>query len=192
MDAVKGKLGELKQIKRLSENPLLKYEILDKKGSNSLLEISDTYISLRFFFAEQDIAVYKNNMIVFISLIAFLKEHYDFDFEDIYGYIVGALNQNFKNVRKDQTTALEGLKDRVKSLNESNSLLSYQIIELSLENSKLLKERDLYREFSGSVIAKVSERAGSRSQEDYSILDSLGIDLELTKRVENCLTIGKG
>lgn len=186
-------LNKVGHLRKLLDNRSLRYEVLEKDtNKGSILELSDTYIDLKFFFKNQDAHTYKDKFIVFVSLIGILDGFYEVRLGDLYRYLIEALNQNWQNTIKDQNSIINGLKDRIKSLNESNCLVSYQLIKLSKENVNLLADLSLYKKFCNSAIDMAKEKGPSSHTKDYAPLTTLGIDLELIQKIEYELNNSKG
>lgn len=186
MIEVKQKLNEFKHARLLNDGPILKYEIskLDQNKQTFILELTDEHISLRFFFKKQDYAIYKDGLLTFISLIAFLGDLYEAKLDSIYEYIVEALGRDWQHTVKRQDQVVEGLKERIKVLNESNCRLSHQLIAMLYENKRLSADSSLYKEFSKSVVDSIKEESNI-SEKDYVALTRLGVDLSLIKKVES-------
>ena len=192
IDMIKQQINELKDVKLLDDNTILKYKISGINHDNdSLLELSDKHICLRFFPQSNDRLIYKDNFVVFISLISFLKEHYEIRFADIYGYIIGALSKEWEGLPKDQTQTIESLKERIKILDESNCNLSFALIASSEKNAQVLQEFSIYKEFGRSIIENLKIKEKNWPITGPNVLLTLGIDLDLVKKVENCLQVGK-
>lgn len=175
--SLRRKLNELKILKIISSNPL-KYEVeTPGTGLNSILELSESHINLRFFFKKPDAATYRDNLVSFISLIAFLDGFYDIKLRNIYGYVTEALNQSWHNVVKDNEQVAEGLKEQIRALNESNCALSSQVVRLSQERYTLSKRLDVCREFASIVIERASQNG---------MLKQLAADIDI-KGIEEAL-----
>jgi hypothetical protein len=188
MTVVKNQLRELPHLKILSDGNTLKYELL-KTGvdkNNGLLELTDSSITLSFFFKKPESSSYKDNLVSFICILVYLKEFYDIRFSDLYSYIVEALNQNWHNVVKDQNKVFWSLKERINVLNKSNCTLSNQIVDLSRKNHLLSIDLALYKEFSRDILYKV-EQMGGHSGGNHGILATFGIDPDSINKVESSL-----
>jgi hypothetical protein len=182
---LKKQLDEISYLKKIGNTSVLKYEIVHLAGEypNSTIEFSGKYINLEFFFSKQTPYQYKDNLLILISLIGFLNWSYDIKFGSIYRYIVEALGQNFENLIKEDDQKIHGLKERVKSLNESNCSLSNKIIILSDENRNFSKSLDLHRKFSHDILSKLKGRLGGLN-ESSNFTIPINIDVGLMKKVE--------
>jgi len=190
--SVKKDMEKLKGFKLLEENAALKYKITTSNDCNdSLIELACNHISLTFFSESNNHAVYKDNFTAFISLVAFLKEHYEIHLDSIYGYIMDILDNEWRGISKDQSHLIGSLKERIKSLDESNRILSYALIDSSRANIQVGRERTVYAEFSKCIIGNLNSRGKSKS-DDHSILLSLGVDQQLVKKVESILEVTNG
>lgn len=185
---LKDRLNEPKYIMRVQDDNLLRYAILDGAGTHKgFIEFANDHICLRFFFEKQDPLQYKNNLLMLISLIVFLKDIYEVKLDNIYGYITEALVQNWENIIKDQSKSIEELKERVDILNESNCSLSYRLIALSRENKKASMDSALYKEFSKNILDKSKSISSGKIAKNHITLTPMSIDLEIIKRVEESL-----
>ena len=155
------------------------------------MELTDNYLSFRFFFEKQDYSIYNDNLLGFLSVIAFLADLYEIKISSVYGYIVEALGQNWINTVKDQAQIINGLRDRVRSLNESNCLLSHQLIGASRRNKRIFLDLTTYEEFSKQILDRIKQQNAGRLENNDVILTRLGIDFELVKKVEVSLAASK-
>ncbi len=169
----------------------LKYEISNgsREKTRTILELSNEYICLWFSFSKKDLSIYRDNFLKFISLLEFLKGIYTVNFDNIYCYVVEALSQNWHDVVKDQSQVIENLKERIRSLDESNCSISYQLIGLSKENRQILADLSIYKDFVGRITRRVKEDSSKSSN---NALAYLGIEPDLIKRLETELNPDKG
>lgn len=183
---VKKWINGLKSFRIISDGNVLKYEMHEGKTGkpNGLLELSADHICLRFFFAKQDRLVYGKALLTFISLIALLKDSYDVRFEDVYGYIIAALGQNWHGLVKDQSFAIGQLRERVVSLDESNCSLSLRIMDLSRENAKVSSELSLHKRFSSSMMGRLNA-----VEPGNEYIPLTGTDFELISSIKNSLAL---
>lgn len=190
IDAVKTMLSGWEHLKILGNGMPLRYEI-QKKGNkqhNSVVELSGSRISLRFFFGRQSDDDCRENLLTLMSIIAHLKGLYEVKLEDIYEYVVDSLGRVHKHPEKDDSALVNGLKERIRILNESNCSLAYQLISSSKENVALSRSLSLHKKFSHAVMDRFIGE-GKSVQLDYpNELKSIGIDQELAIRIESDLS----
>ncbi|MDE1871528.1 MAG: hypothetical protein KGI06_04810 [Candidatus Micrarchaeota archaeon] len=190
MSYVKDILTLVPNAKKMVDGPMLKYEISMADGERSLLELSDSHMSLRFSAKMQSSLKYKTNFLKFVSLMALLKGQYTVDISTIYDYIIEALEQNWQNSSHDQGQVIEGLKERINILDKSNFSLGLKLIEMSKEIKRISSEVSIYKEFSASVMSKTCEIKNGKKTYDYSTLMQFGVDSRLAKSVETMIREG--
>jgi len=193
IDLVKREINGLKGFKLQEGNTILKYKITNIDSSkDSLLELSGKHICLTFFSESNDNAIYKKNFAVFMTLVSFLKDHYEAHIADIYVYIMNVLNNEWSGVSKDQIQIIECLKERIISLDESNRTLAHAIIESTKTNILISRELSIYEEFSKCIIEHLKSIRKNNSTDCHSIMLALGIDSELIKKLEATIKIRDG
>lgn len=185
-DQLKAKLN-LQNLNILADGKVLKYEMFyaDSEGEACILEFSDNYISLTFFFDKSNQYVYSRNLTVFLSLLVSLKGSYNVNFDDLYVYIIEALSKNWKDISKDQTQVIERLKNQIKILADSNCAISYQLIRSFAENRAISTNLGIFREFSKDVLSRLKDNRKEAS--NWGILESIGTNPDLIKRAEEAL-----
>ncbi len=192
--AMEESLAKLKNLERIIDNSRLRYRVIkigSKKEEESILELSEDCISLLFFCRKPSNAAYNSNLVMFISLMPFLKDFYAVEFGDLYSYVIEAMNHSWRSTIKDESRIIESLKGRIEMLNDSNCRLSHQLVRLSNSNIAMEAELDVYRQFSKKVVegSKANGRYGHNGQE-CSILAEMGIDIQEIKLVECHLNLG--
>lgn len=186
MDVLKTRLN-LNNIKILSEEGVLRCEMFyeGSKEDACILEFSDKYISFVFFFDKPTQYFYNKNLIAFLSLIIYLKDFYKVNFTDLYTYIIEALDKNWDNLSKGHAQVGDKLKDQINILSDANCAISYELIKSFSENKEISKNLGLFREFSKEVINRLKD--SGKVGRDGGILESLGMNPDLIKRVEETL-----
>lgn len=189
---VESYLNRLRYLKKIASSKALIYEISNPKiERQSTIEISSQHINLQFFFREPSIQLYRDNLLTFISLIGMLNNFYEVQLSEIYKYVIDSLGQTWQNTVKDQQNVIENLKYRIKNLDESNFILSNNLINLIREKAQLSIEFHVYKDFCNNVIANAKEKALLINSKHSTILTEMGIELELIKNAESILNSTK-
>ncbi|MGI0100599.1 MAG: hypothetical protein ACREBH_02680 [Candidatus Micrarchaeaceae archaeon] len=188
MAALRKILDSIGYLKKLEDAQSLRYEVHDGEndGCSRILEFSGDHISLQFYFEVQNQETYRKNMLTFLSAIALVDGVYDIRLGSIYHYFIEAIDQEWHNAAKTSGSAIDGLKDRINVLGDSNCMLSHHIIRLSQRNMEVSASLSIYKEFSLSVIEKAKViREGK--PDDYPALRQLGIGQDDIKRIESAM-----
>jgi hypothetical protein len=181
-------LAKLKNLEKIAGNSKLRYKIIkidNRRDEESVLELSEEYVSLLFYCRKPSNAIYSSNLVIFLSLMPFLKDFYTIEFADLYSYVIEAISHGWQNTVKDESRIIESLKERIEALSDSNCRLSHQLTRLS--NLKTFTEAELsvYKQFSKRVIESSREGGKCRnSGEGRSALTEMGIDAQEIKLVE--------
>jgi hypothetical protein len=169
-----------------STGTIIRYVMRDPKDHNEAGAIAEfTYndVSLRFLFNVPNPHEYRQNLLKFISILAYLRDVYTVSMCDIYGYVIDALKQD-DCITMRQSSGVDNLaKERMDALNRVNVSLSH---ELSLRNART-KEADkklaCYKSFSEEIIQRLVQRSGKEISEGRDVLCALGIDVRLSNEI---------
>jgi hypothetical protein len=176
--AVRNALSSFRCLRLHSSGTRLVYTIADavKRGNEPLLELCRDSISLRFFFAKPDRGEYTNNLLRFLSILAYLKELYSIDFTGVYSYVIEALRNSWSFSVLEDRPRDDVLSQRIDALSGVNATLSHEFVVLSREKRKLEKRVQAYRRFCAEVLEKASSAGGTGEAGQHAVLYSLGVD----------------
>ncbi len=149
-------------------------------------EFSADRITVQMSFDRQEPRLYNESLASLLALSGILADDYDFNMQDLYGYIIEALRQNWQTYSRNQDQKIMLLDSQARSLNESNSVLSNAIVELSGENARIQMQAKPLREFCIAVLNHSKlHRKGPKFLEEIAM--EFGMDKELPERVAAAL-----
>ncbi len=176
-------LNSFRCLKLCSSGTRRVYVIVEaaKRDHEALLELCRDSISLKFFFAKPDRREYTDNLLKFLSILAYLKAFYSVDFVEVYPYIVEALHNGWSFSVLDDQSIDDVLSQRIVALSGINVTLSRELVILSREKKMLNEKARTYRRFCAEVLenARSMTRTGDAGQ--HAALYSLGVgDAEIS------------
>lgn len=191
--SIKARISKMSGTKILYEGLTLKFGILgmNKRENEKLLELSDKYICLRFFNEKNSKVIYKENLSLLITLLAFLDEYYEVQLGSIYKYILEGIGGEIGRITKNQEGIIERLDGRIDSLNESNCMLANEVIESSKAKRLAYEELQFYKSFCRDLIMHMISKEKEHPNMTDNVLVSLGIDKTAVERVKSRLEIEK-
>ena len=151
VESIKTTLAHCGKISESNEFPI-SCKLSDSSGVKRLLELSEGSISLRFPASGRGTEEYNKSLILIFSLFSILNEEYAVHLNDIYPYVIEALQNGLDPIFEPNRRSLIRLKARVSALNDSNCALATEIIRLSAEIAKLNGTIRIYRDFSQKII----------------------------------------
>ncbi|MEM3227651.1 MAG: hypothetical protein QXK65_01750 [Candidatus Micrarchaeaceae archaeon] len=161
-------LDELPALKKDSYGSRLSYSILDgKEGAQSCVAsaratFEKSLITYTFGFENQDAILYKRNLMMFMSLLAYVNGLYSVDFPSIYGYIIEGLAGSELIGLGEEKQA--GMEERIDALNRVNVRLAHELAN-KISIASMLE-------------AKVSEYEALLEELSTAARSSMGIELE--------------
>lgn len=191
INILKEEINKINFFIELKADKRLKYKIIktSSKENKNFIEFTEDHIVLVFFFKSFSAELYNNNLNSFISIITFLKDFYEVKFSDLYPYILEALRYNWSNIVQENGL-IDGLKERINSLNESNYNLSFHVLELSKRNLKYSKELKSYADFYKIIKTKIESRLKdliNKPQPDTII--SVNIEFRHLEQLESLINV---
>ena len=149
--SIKTTLARCGKISESNEFPI-SCKLSDPSGVKRLLELSEGSISLKFPTSGKGTEEYNKSLILIFSLFSILNGEYEVHLNDVYPYVIEALQNGLDPIFEPNRKSLMRLKARVSALNDSNCALAAEIIRLSAEFTKLKGTIKIYRDFSQKII----------------------------------------
>ncbi len=182
-ESIKTTLAHCGKISEGNEFPIV-CKLSDTSGVKRLLELSEEFISLKFPTSGKGIEEYNKSLILIFSLFSILKGEYTVNLNDVYPYVIEALQNGLDPIFEPNRRSLIRIKARVSALNDSNCVLAAEIIKLSAELAKLKGIMRIYRDFAQKIIN--DSKSASTLQ-----LGRFGVDKTDIDAVSNMLKVEK-
>ncbi len=149
--------------------------IIENSSGTALLELDRNGIIYSYTTDHDSVHSSNANLVVMLSILAYLGGVYEVRLPSLYGYLVGAINAARIGV---QEPAEHRSDCRLKELAESNVVLADSIRRISGENGVLKANIEVYRKLLFRVLQRLSKRALSEgAMQDLS--RELGVEPEL-------------
>lgn len=179
----------------------LKYVINENKNSsrnastktlnikNTEIEFYKDKIIYKFYFTYPDKQIYNHNLLKFISILAIVDNYYIIQLDPLYYYIIKVLyefSNNFKIDRPKDKILNSNYDQIIKDVNNTNLLLSKEIIELNNAINKIKADLTSYGLFIVDLIEKVLHENIKNKDSIIFTLNEFGIDqILINKVIEN-------
>ncbi|MGC8687161.1 MAG: hypothetical protein ACP5RM_00475 [Candidatus Micrarchaeia archaeon] len=179
--AVEMEISKLPSIEVLSKGTILRC-IADRKGINAELIFRRDSITYKFNFNKPSQAEYAKHLLAFISILSFLRDHYEVKIGALYRYVVQALQSSIYGIDDFASAAeLERAHLVMNALNESNSKLAESILELETRIGLQEQKINLLESFARAIL----NNSGSAGV--MTLLNSAGITDEEINKIEKLL-----
>jgi hypothetical protein len=174
-------LSELPALQKAAYGSSISYYILEKsmrEKERAYVTFGKSSITYTFRFENHGSELRRRSLMMFLSLLVYVKDLYDIDFASIYGYIIEELGAE-ELIHDSDVNRCAWLEERIAALNAVNVSLAHRLIDKTELYSELSKE---ILEYTALVegIAKAVEKSFGVSFEAF--LDRLGMDRTLWER----------
>ena len=123
-------------------------------------------------------------LIKFLSVLAYIKQYYDFDMFELYSNIIDALQSSiFFEKHLNSNMKIERLIKQVDALNLSNIKLSEEIVGIRKLNSDNLNTLALFREFFIHISESLKINSSIKEAKLAESLSSFGISAEVYNKL---------
>jgi hypothetical protein len=173
-------LSKLPSIEIVSKGTTIRC-IVDKKGLDAEVIFRHDSIVYIFRFKKPSQAEYAKHLIAFISIISFLRDHYEVKIDTLYRYVVQALQDSIYEFGQYRSMdEIERAHMTINALNESNCKLAELLFEL--EQHKIIQEQKIaiLESFAKAII-------GNDSPQATKMLNSFGVSNEAIQKIEKIL-----
>ncbi|MGC8537851.1 MAG: hypothetical protein ACP5MZ_02600 [Candidatus Micrarchaeia archaeon] len=160
-----------------------------KQGQNSLVNepilcLDSSSITLKFYFREPSLRVYRTNLAIFVSLLSYLSDVYEIDMKRAYPSIVEVVSGISKDIETaSDLSKVEALKARIKELSMSNVRLSEIIFDLEAKSKSAVEKAEILQQALLHIMKYFSDREGNNIDRVIESMQAFGFSKEELQRL---------
>ncbi len=181
MADIRAKFDSMPGMRVVAYGTHLKYSIIEEGKEAQYLDLDKDMIVFTYYFNEINLNDRALNLMKFLSILAMLDEFYEVKLKSIYHNIIESLRYttgfgygSVAGKGHDATAELQA--DIIRNLNQSNIILSNQLIKANKEKKAVISDVELYRNFCFSIINVLHRR-------DLNFKEVLSREFEIEKEV---------